>query len=73
MSVNLTLNAEQTDSVVVQELRRLAQDLSETLDMHEAGRGEDVMKIFSTDPVQEIVQIAELVDSCTIVLDWYTS
>jgi len=72
MSVNITLDAEQTDTVVVQELRRLVQDLSETLDMHEAGRGDDVGKIFSEDPVQEIVQIAELVDSCTIVLDWYT-
>ena len=72
MSVNITLDAEQTDTVVVQELRRLVQDLSETLDMHEAGRGDDVGKIFSEDPVQEIVQIAELVDSCNIVLDWYT-
>ena len=72
MSVNITLDAEQTDTVVVQELRRLVQELSETLDMHEAGRGDDVGKIFSEDPVQEIVQIAELVDSCTIVLDWYT-
>ena len=72
MSVNITLDCDQTDTVVVQELRRLVQDLSETLDMHEAGRGDDVGKIFSEDPVQEIVQIAELVDSCTIVLDWYT-
>ena len=39
--------------------------------MHEAGRGDDVLQIFTNDPVQEIVQIAELVDSCNIVLDWY--
>lgn len=72
MSVNITLDCDQTDTVVVQELRRLVQDLSETLDMHEAGRSDDVTMIFTNDPVQEIVQISELVDSCNIVLDWYT-
>lgn len=70
MSV-ITLTGDQTDTIVVQELRRLVKDLSETLDMHEAGRGDDVLQIFTNDPVQEIVQIAELVDSCNIVLDWY--
>ena len=46
--------------------------MSETLDMHENGRSDMVVNIFTNDPVQEIVQIAELIDSAQVLLDWYT-
>ena len=71
MSV-ITLTPDQSEEIVVSLLQGLVKDMSETLDMHENGRGDMVVNIFTNDPVQEIVQIAELIDSAQIVLDWYT-
>jgi hypothetical protein len=71
MSV-ITLTPDQSEEVVVSLLQGLVKDMSETLDMHENGRSDMVVNIFTNDPVQEIVQIAELIDSAQVLLDWYT-
>lgn len=71
MSV-ITLTPDQSEEVVVSLLQGLVKNMSETLDMHENGRSDMVCNIFTNDPVQEIVQIAELIDSAQVVLDWYT-
>lgn len=71
MSV-ITLTPDQSEEVVVSLLQGLVKDMSETLDMHENGRSDMVASIFTNDPVQEIVQIAELIDSAQVLLDWYT-
>lgn len=70
MSV-ITLTPDQSEEVVQTQLQLLIKDLSETLDMHEAGRSDQVVTIFTNDPVQEVVQISELVESAQMVLDWY--
>jgi transcription termination factor Rho len=47
------------------------EDMEQNLDMIQAGRGDQILTIFDSDPVQEIAYIQDHIESAKMMIEWY--
>ena len=64
----ITLEDEQIDSIVVQELKWAIDRYEEDLKNRSEGQGPGV---FDSDPVKDVAYIQEYISAFKLVLDWY--
>ncbi|MDC0889193.1 hypothetical protein OAS42_00955 [bacterium] len=67
----ITLYPDQVDEIICKQLRLFVKDMEENLDMIEAGRGDEILTIFHSDPVQEIAYIQDHIESAKMMIKWY--
>jgi len=66
--VMVSLYPDQVDEIICKQLRLFIQDMEENLDMIEAGRGDEILTIFDSDPVQEIAYIQDHIESAKMII-----
>ena len=69
--VMISLYPDQVDEIVCKQLRLFIKDMEENLDMIEAGRDDQILTIFDSDPVQEIAYIQDHIESARMMIEWY--
>ena len=69
--VMISLYPDQVDEIICKQLRLFIEDMEQNLDMIQAGRGDQILTIFDSDPVQEIAYIQDHIESAKMIIDWY--
>ena len=69
--VMISLYPDQVDEIICKQLRLFIEDMEQNLDMIQAGRGDQIITIFDSDPVQEIAYIQDHIESAKMIIDWY--
>jgi len=69
--VMISLYPDQVDEIICKQLRLFIKDMEENLDMIEAGRDDQILTIFDSDPVQEIAYIQDHIESAKMIIEWY--
>jgi len=69
--VMISLYPDQVDEIICRQLRLFIKDMEENLDMIEAGRDDQILTIFDSDPVQEIAYIQDHIESAKMIIEWY--
>ena len=69
--VMISLYPDQVDEIICKQLRLFIKDMEENLDMIEAGRDDQILTIFDSDPVQEIAYIQDHIESARMMIEWY--
>ena len=69
--VMISLYPDQVDEIISKQLRSFIEDMEQNLDMIQAGRGDQILTIFDSDPVQEIAYIQDHIESAKMIIDWY--
>ena len=69
--VMISLYPDQVDEIICKQLRLFIEDMEQNLDMIQAGRGDQIITIFDSDPVQEIAYIQDHIESARMMIEWY--
>ena len=69
--VMISLYPDQVDEIICKQLRLFIEDMEQNLDMIQAGRGDQILTIFDSDPVQEIAYIQDHIESAKMIIEWY--
>ena len=69
--VMISLYPDQVDEIICKQLRSFIEDMEQNLDMIQAGRGDQILTIFDSDPVQEIAYIQDHIESAKMIIEWY--
>jgi hypothetical protein len=69
--VMISLYPDQVDEIICKQLRLFIEDMEQNLDMIQAGRGDQILTIFDSDPVQEIAYIQDHIESAKMMIEWY--
>jgi hypothetical protein len=69
--VMISLYPDQVDEIICKQLRLFIEDMEQNLDIIQAGRGDQILTIFDSDPVQEIAYIQDHIESAKMMIEWY--
>jgi len=69
--VMISLYPDQVDEIICKQLRLFIEDMEQNLDMIQAGRGDQILTIFDSDPLQEIAYIQDHIESAKMIIEWY--
>ena len=69
--VMISLYPDQVDEIICKQLRLFIEDMEQNLDMIQAGRGDQILTIFDSDPIQEIAYIQDHIESAKMMIEWY--
>ena len=69
--VMISLYPDQVDEIICKQLRVFIEDMEQNLDMIQAGRGDQILTIFDSDPIQEIAYIQDHIESAKMMIEWY--